>query len=107
MYLFFSLIDRIKDELFQFLIEFKIVTNKKGTKISDKITENEIAQIFQNEYYQIFEKKGSNCYIIGVGFNPFCEEETISEILVKKFEGKSYDFGKTENWMIKYCKKKP
>ena len=101
--MFFSLINGITDELFQFLIEFKIVMKKKGNKISDKITEVAISQIFEDEYYQIFQKKGSNCYVIGVGLNPF-EEETISEIMVKKFEGNSYDFGNTENWKIKYLK---
>ena len=90
------------NELFQFLVEFKLVM-RNGQRISctnDAI----INQIFENQYYEIFDKKGSNSYIIGVGFNPF-EEEIISEIVVKKFKGDNYEFREKENWEIEYEKK--
>ena len=104
---FFEIIT-LELESFNFLIEFKI----KKRQSKEKALEEAVTQIFDKEYYQVFENyeekpiinaSHSEYYIIGVCFSPKMESSDVSVISgysVKKFIGEKGEFQDPEKWEI-------
>ena len=77
------------------MIEYKI---EKGDSLEDAI-----AQIFNNEYFHVFEHKEDESvsvesYIMAVNFKPL-EDSVISGYRVQKFNGNKGEFGNQKEWM--------
>ncbi len=91
----------LKKKLYQYLFEYKLFKEKNVRHVLNEA----LTQIFDKEYYQLFEKfkdkplKPEKSYIMGVGFSQL-EEKIISGILVKIFIGTDNNFGHKENWKI-------